>query len=186
MSLRLKNAVCFMLNIDLTYRNEDIEKAIYRLYPEWELLQKDTVWIMELFLNPNQNKINSAKRKLINKTPVNNKKQKIKLKAKLDKDFKNKFYFSKKWKKLRRKIHSNWDRSCMKCGCRDEIMHVDHIKPRSKYRHLQLDPFNMQILCKDCNYEKSNKNCNDYRPDEFKLSIIKDFNLNPLVARVST
>lgn len=53
----------------------------------------------------------------------------------------------------------------MKCGKGKGVCHVDHIKPRSRFKELELDPNNMQILCEACNMEKSNKNEIDYRPD---------------------
>lgn len=42
-------------------------------------------------------------------------------------------------------------------------MHVDHIKPRSKYPKEELNPKNLQVLCPNCNYSKSNVVKNDYR-----------------------
>ena len=47
------------------------------------------------------------------------------------------------------------------------VIHVDHIKPRSKYPHLALVFENMQILCEDCNLGKSNVDATDWRPDEY-------------------
>ena len=42
-------------------------------------------------------------------------------------------------------------------------LHVDHIKPRSKYHELELDFNNLQILCEDCNLGKLNINEEDFR-----------------------
>lgn len=42
-------------------------------------------------------------------------------------------------------------------------MHVDHIKPRSKFPELALVLDNLQILCEDCNLGKSNKDETDWR-----------------------
>lgn len=53
----------------------------------------------------------------------------------------------------------------MKCGASKRI-HVDHIFPRSKYRHLELDFSNLQVLCEGCNVEKSNTDFTDYRTDD--------------------
>lgn len=46
--------------------------------------------------------------------------------------------------------HGNW---CRACGRRppDVGLHVDHIKPRSKFPELALDMANLQVLCRDCN-----------------------------------
>lgn len=67
-----------------------------------------------------------------------------------------------RWQVLRRKVFQAYGRVCMKCGDVDNL-HVDHVKPKSKYPRLAYKFSNMQILCKTCNYDKSNKNCNDYR-----------------------
>jgi 5-methylcytosine-specific restriction endonuclease McrA len=42
-------------------------------------------------------------------------------------------------------------------------MHVDHIKPRSKYPALELAEDNLQVLCELCNIGKSNTNETDWR-----------------------
>ena len=54
----------------------------------------------------------------------------------------------------------------MKCGLSNTETHIDHIFPRSIFPHLEYDIHNLQILCKDCNMEKSNKDNTDYRTDE--------------------
>ncbi|RYZ77711.1 MAG: hypothetical protein EOP05_00795 [Proteobacteria bacterium] len=46
---------------------------------------------------------------------------------------------------------------------RSGAMHVDHIKPRSKYPHLELEFSNLQVLCRQCNFGKSNKYEDDFR-----------------------
>ena len=50
-------------------------------------------------------------------------------------------------------------------------MHVDHIKPRSKYPRLELDFDNLQVLCEDCNLGKSNRYKVDLRPAKKKASV---------------
>ena len=50
----------------------------------------------------------------------------------------------------------------MVCGSTERI-HVDHIKPRSKYPELELDINNLQVLCEDCNIGKSNIDETDWR-----------------------
>jgi 5-methylcytosine-specific restriction endonuclease McrA len=54
----------------------------------------------------------------------------------------------------------------MKCGETKGEFHIDHIKPRSKFIELELCIDNLQVLCKSCNLEKSNKNEIDYRPND--------------------
>lgn len=72
---------------------------------------------------------------------------------------KGSFYLSLKWRKLRYDfIRENGGR-CSCCGrtAKDGVtIHVDHIKPRSKYPHLALVKDNLQIFCDDCNIGKSN------------------------------
>ena len=76
------------------------------------------------------------------------------------------FYKSKEWRALRVKALVNQGRKCCLCGRTPKdgvILHVDHIKPRSKYPELELKLRNLQILCEDCNLGKSNKYQDDWR-----------------------
>ena len=69
------------------------------------------------------------------------------------------FYKSPAWKKIRFSVLSQSNGCCSLCGAsaKDGIcMHVDHIKPRSKYPDLELEARNLQVLCADCNIAKSN------------------------------
>ncbi|WP_299570299.1 HNH endonuclease signature motif containing protein [uncultured Shewanella sp.] len=68
------------------------------------------------------------------------------------------FYSSQKWKALRKEALNKYISTCICCGrsAKDgAVMHVDHIKPRSKYPQLALDIDNLQILCDLCNLGKS-------------------------------
>lgn len=73
------------------------------------------------------------------------------------------FYRSKSWQFLRWRVLASYGRKCMSCGLVDTEIHVDHIKPRSKFPHLSLTFDNLQVLCRDCNMEKSNIHSEDYR-----------------------
>lgn len=53
----------------------------------------------------------------------------------------------------------------MPCGEKKKL-HVDHIKPRSKYPELQLTLSNLQVLCHDCNMGKSAWDETDWREKE--------------------
>ena len=80
-----------------------------------------------------------------------------------------KFYSSQRWRELRYEALRNTGGCCCCCGGRasDGIrLHVDHIKPRSKYPELQYDLDNLQILCEDCNMGKSN-----YYDDNWKVKM---------------
>lgn len=76
------------------------------------------------------------------------------------------FYRSRDWLEIRYAIIKKYGRECMACGQLRGSMHVDHIKPRSKYPELELQFDNLQILCKECNYGKSDKDETDFRPVE--------------------
>jgi 5-methylcytosine-specific restriction endonuclease McrA len=73
------------------------------------------------------------------------------------------FYLSSKWTQVRYDILLYYGPICMKCKSTKKI-HVDHIKPRSKYPELETDFENLQVLCEPCNLEKGNKNETDWRP----------------------
>lgn len=76
------------------------------------------------------------------------------------------FYSSREWKALRLEVLRRYGKVCMKCSASavaGAAMHVDHIKPRSLFPSLALDFDNLQVLCADCNIEKSNRDFTDYR-----------------------
>lgn len=67
------------------------------------------------------------------------------------------FYSTREWMKIRWECLIKSDGKCIMCGRSKQdnaILHVDHIKPRSKYPELELDINNLQILCKECNLGK--------------------------------
>lgn len=85
-----------------------------------------------------------------------------KLKCKTAKDF----YSSRAWKILRYQAFERYGNRCACCGATPSdglVMHVDHIKPRSKNPELALDIENLQILCEDCNVGKINQWDTDWR-----------------------
>lgn len=75
------------------------------------------------------------------------------------------FYASLTWKKLRYKVLQKSGGKCQCCGTlgADSPLHVDHIKPRSKYPDLALEESNLQVLCADCNVGKLNVDETDWR-----------------------
>lgn len=80
------------------------------------------------------------------------------------------FYESKEWRRLRYRVIKKYEAACMACGRSKKnhgvVIHVDHIKPRSKHPDLSLHFNNLQLLCEDCNLGKGNKCEVDWRPDE--------------------
>ncbi len=76
------------------------------------------------------------------------------------------FYESREWLQLRYAVLKQYGARCMVCGATrgDGVhMHVDHIKPRSKYPELELEQSNLQVLCRPCNLGKSNIDDTDWR-----------------------
>jgi 5-methylcytosine-specific restriction endonuclease McrA len=75
------------------------------------------------------------------------------------------FYSSQAWRKARYQALRNCNGRCTLCGDPPGrfSLHVDHIKPRSLYPLLALDPSNLQVLCRDCNLGKSNTDSVDWR-----------------------
>lgn len=74
------------------------------------------------------------------------------------------FYRSGTWLELRMKAILKYGRTCHCCGATGKVIHVDHIKPRSKYPKLALELDNLQILCVDCNLGKGAWDETDWRP----------------------
>lgn len=95
---------------------------------------------------------------------------KQKRKAKINNQGAKQFYESVEWRALRYRILEKHSGECMLCGRSKRkhgvVIHVDHIKPKSKYPELALEYNNLQILCEDCNLGKSNKYETDWRPEE--------------------
>lgn len=103
------------------------------------------------------------------------KRNRIIKKAKGDIDVSS-FYLKDEWLSLKRKVHKLYKCGCMKCGITGVETHVDHIFPRSTHPEFELSIHNLQILCKKCNMDKSNKNTIDYRTDEQKRICSIKFN----------
>jgi predicted restriction endonuclease len=76
------------------------------------------------------------------------------------------FYDSRQWKELRYRAFAAYGQRCQCCGAsRDDgvVLHVDHIRPRSKYPELELNLDNLQILCAACNIGKGAWDQTDWR-----------------------
>lgn len=117
----------------------------------------------EITIKPNPE---FKKNKLTNKRiKKNKKKSKKKNRYKFKGDG---FYKSREWKEIRYRVLRTYKAKCMCCGMTPHqygiVIHVDHIKPRSKYPNLELCFDNMQVLCDVCNIGKSNIDNTDWRP----------------------
>ena len=78
------------------------------------------------------------------------------------------FYQSKEWRNLRWNVLRSSDGKCVYCGrsraLHNIVIHVDHIKPRSKFPHLALVRSNLQVTCEDCNLGKSDTTIGTVNP----------------------
>lgn len=95
------------------------------------------------------------------------KKEKVERKAvALQKKFGTTFYTSREWLGLRYEAIRRSRGSCEACGQSkaDGVkLHVDHIKPRSRFPGLELELSNLQVLCEQCNLGKGNRDEMDWR-----------------------
>lgn len=76
------------------------------------------------------------------------------------------FYERREWQDLRYRVLRNFGFKCQACNrtkADGVVIHVDHVKPISIYPELALTESNLQVLCADCNYGKSNKFEDDHR-----------------------
>ncbi len=72
------------------------------------------------------------------------------------------FCDTKEWRILRGWALEFYGEICHACGSKERIQ-VDHIKPKSKYPELAYEFDNLQVLCRACNFDKSNYHEIDYR-----------------------
>ena len=76
------------------------------------------------------------------------------------------FYRCRSWLELRYAVLAKRGSECECCGltrAKGVVIHVDHIRPRSKFPQLELVESNLQVLCDLCNIGKSNKHQTDWR-----------------------
>jgi 5-methylcytosine-specific restriction endonuclease McrA len=67
------------------------------------------------------------------------------------------FYDTREWKQLRWKVLIASDGRCSMCGRNkgDGVtLHVDHVRPRSRFPRLELEQTNLLVMCADCNLGK--------------------------------
>lgn len=76
------------------------------------------------------------------------------------------FYRSIEWMRLRYRALRRDRGRCQYCGrsAKDGVvLHVDHIKPKSRFPKLALVLSNLQVLCASCNYGKGAHDQTDWR-----------------------
>ena len=84
------------------------------------------------------------------------------------------FYATEEWRALRYDALKAANGACQLCGSGPhpgKPLHVDHIKPKSRYPELALNPSNLQVLCADCNLGKSNRDTTDWRTPRVSVKI---------------
>ncbi len=96
------------------------------------------------------------------------------------------FGTKKDWQYLRKKVLKIQGRHCLKCGKKQDRMHIDHIRPKSKYPHLEFKIDNLQVLCGDCNRKKSFDKEVDYRSTHHLMALLKEVKTNKLIKRKYT
>ncbi len=71
----------------------------------------------------------------------------------------NSFYNTREWEQVRYDVLVRDGFRCVLCGSSGESvqLHVDHVKPRSKFPHLELEPSNLRTTCRSCNLGKGAK-----------------------------
>lgn len=77
-----------------------------------------------------------------------------------------KFYASRAWQVIRYQALLKANGRCQCCGRAANdgvILHVDHIRPRSRYPAFAVAGFNLQVLCEDCNMGKGAWDMTDWR-----------------------
>lgn len=76
------------------------------------------------------------------------------------------FYGTDEWRAVRYQALRLHGGACQCCGVRaspGRPLHVDHIKPRSRFPDLALELTNLQVLCGDCNVGKGASDTIDWR-----------------------
>lgn len=79
------------------------------------------------------------------------------------------FYLTDAWRAVRYKALKRSSGACECCGAGPmsaHPLHVDHIKPRSRFPELALVASNLQVLCEDCNVGKGSADETDWRPSQ--------------------
>lgn len=78
------------------------------------------------------------------------------------------FYDTEEWRRLRYRALKLHGGRCQCCGAHPKPgnpLHVDHVKPRSRFPELELELSNLQVLCADCNLGKGAWDQTDWRPE---------------------
>lgn len=94
-------------------------------------------------------------------------KKKEKATARPDRDERQTFYNSPEWRTLRYQALARHGATCQCCGRSRKdgtVLHVDHVKPISRFPELRLSLQNLQVLCEDCNMGKGGWDQTDWRP----------------------
>ncbi len=88
------------------------------------------------------------------------------------------------YKYIKANILHVYGKKCINCNSTNNLQ-LDHIVPVSIDPSKTFDIMNMQILCEECNSDKSNNNCDDYRTVEEVEKFVKYFSKNVDLSRIS-
>ena len=154
------------------------ENELYRIYCAIENINPKGKKLRDILLDEFRNgKLNTYKSiELKEKQQPAKKYTKKKQPSKTSLKAVENIYQSTRWADIKRTVYYLYEFRCMKCGTKEKEMHVDHICPVSKYPAMKWSINNMQLLCRDCNMEKSNLNEIDYRTLEQKEHCTKYMN----------
>lgn len=96
------------------------------------------------------------------------------------------FYSSQAWRKARYEALRKSNGACQLCGQPPgrHALQVDHIRPRSKFPQFALDPDNLQVLCRDCNFGKSNTDSVDWRNRDAFTSVMDEYSESSIISRL--
>lgn len=83
-----------------------------------------------------------------------------------------------RWSLLKKHLYKIYPYKCMKCRKSNCEMHADHVLPKSKHSSHTYKLDNLQVLCKECNLEKSNKSKADYRSKKHLKKMARYINDN--------
>lgn len=93
----------------------------------------------------------------VGKTPLPaNGSQTVRSKKRKRSQERRRFLKSVEWLELRKIIFARDGEVCIYCGSVERLQ-IDHIKPRSIFPELALEPTNLQVLCWPCNKKKAAK-----------------------------
>lgn len=144
--------------------NQKISVAVFLATGKWVARPKAWVWLCQEYQRRNGQKISVGRKKKGGgvQRPIKIRTQKPRTEC-----LAQNFTSTPEWRRARFEALRHSNGCCSLCGRSNRehgvILHVDHIKPKSKHPELALTLSNLQILCEDCNMGKGNRDDTDWR-----------------------